>query len=186
MVLSLIVCSFIDCSSTVCSFIVRSLFIDRSFIVRRSTFLRSFIVGWFVHPCSFECIRPQVGCCVKKMRSLLSLPLVSLSLSSFILCHRCQNHPSTLWLLLPLSSSLLKSPSFLDRNASDHRLVVVSKNEVVVVLAIGVFVVVLVHCHPCRRLCGCFFSVVIIVEIPPLPARNASDHRLVVVVVSKN
>ena len=102
-------------------------------------------------PCQ-ECIRPQVGCSIKTMRLSLSLPLVSLTLS---LCHRRQNHPLSLWSLLPSSSSLLKSPPLPARNASGHRLVVVSKNEVVIVLAFVVFVVVLVS-RRCCCLCGCF------------------------------
>ena len=96
-------------------------------------------------PPSLPGMHPTTGWLLcQKMRLSMSSPLVSLSLSS---CHRRHNHPLSLWSLFGRSSSSLKSPPFPARNASDHWLVVVSKNEVIVVLAIGVFVVVLVHCH---------------------------------------
>jgi hypothetical protein len=50
-----------------------------------------------------------------------------------------------------LTASLSKSPPLPARNASGHRLVVVSKNEVVIVLvviAVGVFVAILIRTNP--------------------------------------
>ena len=80
-----------------------------------------------------------------------------------------------------------KSPPLPARNASDHRLVVVSKNEVVDVIAVGVFVVVLVSSlwkSPLVFVVVLLPSSSSLLKSTPFSARNASVHRLVV--VSKN
>ena len=81
---------------------------------------------------------------------------------------------------------IVKITPLLARNASNHRLDFVSKNEVVVVLAVGVFVAVLVSSLSKSPLDFVVIVavVIIVVEITPFPASNASNHRLVV--VSKN
>ena len=119
-----------------------------------------------------------------------------MSITEGVAVHRCwglhprprQNRPLSLPSLLP-SSSLTKSLPLPSRNASAHRLVVVSKMRSSLssllssllgssslssftVVVVVVFVVVFVD----------IVAVIIVVQIPPpLPARNASDHRLVVV-----